>query len=98
MNIGKNLLLNELKPAVLSVRKTEKSNTFAVGLTQNQLLAKHKTATPTLLTVLQGEILFRINGESIRLCTLDAFEIPVNQEHEVMGVEKENIFILFQEK
>ncbi len=98
MNIEKNLIFNDLKPAILSLRKTEKINIFSVGLKQNQILVKHKTASPTLLTVLKGEILFRIQGEDIRLLSLDTFEIPVNVEHEVMGVTEENIFMLIQEK
>lgn len=98
MNIAKEIRLNKEKPQILSIRKTESANIFAVGLLKDQVLAKHKTQLPTLLIVLQGAILFRINSEEIRLSSLDTYQIPIDVEHDVTGLDEENIFLITKEK
>ena len=57
-------------------------------------MKKHTTDEPTFLVVLKGKIRFLINNEEILLNTFDTYDIPVDIEHEVIGVEDENIFIL----
>ncbi|HEV7350191.1 hypothetical protein [Telluribacter sp.] len=98
MNIIENLHFTSDKPAVLPILKTEKLNLLAIGLVQDQLLKKHKAAIPTLLTVLQGAIEFRIGGEVLHFRQFDTYHIPVNAEHEVRGLEATNVFTLTQEK
>lgn len=98
MNILEQIILNPEKPSVLPIRKSESINLIAIGLQQNQLLKKHKTAIPTLLTVLKGSIEFRISNSEIRLQQFDTYQIPVDIEHEVIGIENKNIFTLTQEK
>jgi quercetin dioxygenase-like cupin family protein len=98
MNIAQNLPFSATKPAVLPIHKTDKLNLFAVGLLQDQVLQKHKAGIPTLLTVLKGTLAFAINGEVLRLEAFDTYHIPVGVEHEVTGMEAENIFTLTQEK
>lgn len=98
MNIEDSLTLNEDKPAVLSIQKSDHLNLMAIGLVRDQLLKKHKTSVPTTLVVLKGGILFELGNTKIPLATHDVFQVPVNKEHEVMGTESENIFILLKEK
>jgi len=46
-----------------------------------------------------GELyLFLINNQEILLNTFDTYDIPVDVEHEVIGVEEENVFILTKTK
>jgi phage shock protein E len=98
MNIADAIVFNTLKPVILSIRKTETLNVFAVGLLKGQVLSQHKTSIPALLVVLKGAILFRINSEEIKLVTMDTYQIPVDVLHEVTGIEEENIFIITQER
>jgi phage shock protein E len=98
MNIAKEIKFTIEKPFVLPIRKTESANIFAVGLLKDQVLAKHKTQWPTLLIVLQGAILFRINSDEIKLSTLDTYQIPIDVEHDVTGMDAENIFLITKEK
>ncbi len=98
MNILKTIAFKPEKPTVLSIRKTETINLFAVGLLRNQLLKKHKASIPSLLTVLTGSFEFRIDGEKILLKQFDTFQIPVDVEHEVEGLDDQNVFSLLQEK
>ncbi len=98
MNINAAIVFNTEKPTIVSIRKTETVNIFAVGLMKDQILAKHKTSIPALLIVLKGAILFQINGEEIKLVELDTHQIPLDVQHEVIGISNENIFIITQEK
>ena len=98
MNIAENISFNADKPAILSVLKTESVNLFAVGLLKNQMLKKHNTVIPSLLTVLKGSLEFRIGNDKIIFRQFDTYAIPLNIEHEVEGVDEENVFTILQEK
>lgn len=96
-NIKENLKFNDEKPAVLSIINSEKLNLKAVGLKKGQIMSKHKAGLKSLLIVLEGKIEFSIDGEKFELNELDTYEIPVNVEHEIRGIEQ-SIFSLTQEK
>ncbi len=98
MNIAKEIIFNSEKPCTLPISKTETTNIFAVGLVKEQILAKHKTQWPTLLIVLRGAILFRINSETIMLNVLDTHQIPIDTMHDVIGIDEENIFLITKVK
>jgi quercetin dioxygenase-like cupin family protein len=97
MNIFEKLTFNEDRPSVLSLKKTENTNLFSVGLLEKQVLAKHITTVPATLVMMRGKIDFNINNESIVLRMGDVFEIPINVEHEVVGRDIENIFLIVKE-
>lgn len=96
-NIEGLLDFNNDKIAVATVHKTKRCKVMAIGLLRGQKLAKHKAQIPTLLTVLQGDIEFKTTDRSHSLKLFDTFEIPVNIEHEVRGMNEKNIFTLTQE-
>lgn len=98
MNIAREINFSSEKPQVLPIHKTEASNFFAVGLTKDQVLAKHKTHWPTLLIVLKGSIVFRINSEKLVFSALDTYQIPLDTDHDVTGLEAENIFLIMKVK
>ncbi|WP_296704260.1 hypothetical protein [Algoriphagus sp.] len=98
MNILKNIKLSEERPGVLQVYKTDKLNLFAIALCKDQMLKKHHTNVPTMLTMLKGKIEFEIQGKTFVFGEFDIYEIPVTIEHEVRGLEAENIFTLTQER
>jgi quercetin dioxygenase-like cupin family protein len=96
-NIEESLKFNDEKPAILSIINSEKLNLKTVGLKKGQIMPKHKAGLKSLVIVLKGKIEFDINGEKFVLNELDTYEIPVNVEHEIRGVEQ-SIFSLTQEK
>ncbi|RAI89317.1 cupin domain-containing protein [Algoriphagus yeomjeoni] len=98
MNILENLAFGNERPSVCPIQRTDKTNYFAIGLLQDQILKKHTANVPSLLTVMKGEIEFFINGENFLLKELDTYDIPVMVEHEVKGVTEKNIFTIVQEK
>jgi quercetin dioxygenase-like cupin family protein len=97
MNIFEKTDFSGDKPSVASIKKTEKVNLFTVGLSEKQVLAKHVTTVPATLVMMRGKVDFNINNETVILREGDTYEIPVNVEHEVIGREIENIFLIVKE-
>lgn len=96
-NIKASLEFSDEKPAILSIINTDKLSYKAVGLRKGQIMPKHKSGLKSLLIVLEGKIEFMINDEKFELDPLDTYEIPVDVEHEIRGIEQ-SIFTLTQEK
>ena len=71
---------------------------MAVSLRKNGVFKKHKTSTPASLVVLKGEIKFIINEQEIILKPNDYYDIPVDVEHELVGLSKENLFVVTKQK
>ncbi|MDO4880617.1 MAG: rhodanese-like domain-containing protein [Capnocytophaga sp.] len=93
-NLLEKLTFRTDKQTTSIIKKGENIKQIAVALGKNAILKKHTTDEPAFLVVLKGEIRFLINNEEILLKALDTYDIPVDVEHEVIGVEDENIFIL----
>lgn len=98
MNNANVLPFSQEKPAVQVLTKSDAIKVIAIGLLQNQALKKHSTSIPTFLVVVKGSISFRIHGVEQVLQELGTYAIPVNEEHEVVGLNEENVFLLIQEK
>ena len=97
MNILKNLQFSDQKPSTLVVSNSERQMTIAIGLTPGQVLKKHLSATPALIIVLKGRILFQLERNTTVIAELDTLEIPASVPHEVTGLE-ESIFLLIKDK
>ncbi|MBF8457583.1 hypothetical protein IV494_10375 [Kaistella sp. G5-32] len=97
MNIVENITFSTEKANVFSIKKSDKIKYFAVALGKDAMLKKHTAPVPATLVVLKGEINFLIQGETINMKQFDVYEIPVNVEHEVVGVSEENLFSVAQE-
>ena len=97
MNIFKDLTLSTEKPAALSIIKTQKSQIMTVGLGDGAVLKKHKTSVFTNLIMMKGRIDFIINEETLSFSAGDVYEIPIDVEHEVVGKDVENIFLIIKE-
>lgn len=97
MNIVENITFSTEKANVFNIKKSDKIKYFAVALGKDAVLKKHTAPVPATLVVLKGEINFMIQGETINMKQFDVYEIPVNVEHEVMGVSDENLFSVTQE-
>ena len=97
MNILENIEFNSDKANVAIIKKSEKIKYFAVALGEGAVLKKHSTAFPATLLILKGEINFVFSDREYVFKEFDTFEIPVDEEHEVFGVLKENLFTVTQE-
>ena len=96
-NIVENIEFSTEKPSVYHLKKSDKIKYFAVALGKDAVLKKHTAGVPSTLVVLEGEIRFIMESEEIALKQFDVFDIPVNIEHEVMGVSGKNLFTVTQE-
>ena len=89
---------NKEKPHFNILRDSEKLKQVAVSLGKDVVFKKHKTSTPASLVVLKGEVKFIINDQEIILKPYDYYDIPVDVEHELIGLQKENLFVVFKQK
>lgn len=97
MNIFDNIEFSADKANVLTIRKSGSIKYFAVALGTGAVLKKHKTPVPATLLVLKGQINFVFSNREYILKEGDVFEIPVDEEHEVVGVMAQNVFTVTQE-
>lgn len=85
------------KVNAFSIKKSEHVKYFALALGKNTVMKKHKTPVPATLLVLKGKIDFMLPNETLAFKAGDFYEIPVGVEHEVLGIEEENLFTIVQE-
>lgn len=97
MNLTETITFNTEKPSVSYIKKTEKIKYFAVGLGKNTVLKKHTAPVPATLLALKGKVNFLIEGKTLEFKPFDTFEIPLGVEHEVVGLEDENLFTVTME-
>lgn len=86
------------KQTVSVIKNGKGIKQVGVALGKGAILKKHTTDVPAFLVMIKGEVRFLINGEEILLKALDTYNIPANVEHELIGVEDENLFILTKSK
>ena len=94
VNLADKLTFKTDKPTTYFVKDGKNVRQVAIALGEGGVLKKHTTNIPATLIMVKGTVRFLINGEEIVLRDLDTYQIPVDVEHEVIGVEKENIFIV----
>ena len=85
MDILESLSFNSGKPGTLTVRNSNKQLIIAIGLTKGQVLKKHISATPAMIVVLKGAILFEMKGTTTAIREFQTFDIPATVPHEVRG-------------
>ena len=94
VNLADKLTFKTDKPTTYFVKDGKNVRQVAIALGEGGVLKKHTTSIPATLIMVKGSVRFLINGEEIVLKDLDTYQIPVDVEHEVIGVEKENVFIV----
>ena len=94
VNLADKLTFKTDKPTTYFVKDGQNVRQVAIALGEGGVLKKHTTSIPATLIMVKGTVRFLINGEEIVLKDLDTYQIPVDVEHEVIGVEKENVFIV----
>ena len=94
VNLADKLTFKTDKPTTYFVKDGKNVRQVAIALGEGGVLKKHTTSIPATLIMVKGTVRFLINGEEIVLKDLDTYQIPVDVEHEVIGVEKEKVFIV----
>jgi len=94
VNLADKLTFRNDKQTTYFIKDGQNVRQVAIALGEGAVLKKHTTNIPATLIMVKGTVRFLINGEEVVLKDLDTYQIPVDVEHEVIGVEKENIFIV----
>ena len=76
------------------IKKGKKMKQVAVALGKGAVLEKHITDQQAVIVIVKGKIKFNISGKDIILKESDTYDIPINVEHELTGLDDENIFII----
>lgn len=97
MDIVESLPFNAERPSTLVLSNSDRQQTIAIGLMKGQVLKKHISATPAMIVVLKGAILFEMEGNTTEIKELNSFNIPATVPHEVTGIEQ-SIFLLIKDK
>lgn len=97
MDIVESLPFNAARPSTLVLSNSDRQQTIAIGLMKGQVLKKHISATPAMIVVLKGTILFEMEGNTREIKELNTLNIPATVPHEVTGLE-ESIFLLIKDK
>ena len=87
---------DQTKPAVLSLRKSEKLAVLAIGLAAGQVMPEHQTKTDASLVVLQGKVQFRTAAGQQLLHPGDHHDTPAGVPHDVLA-EETSAFLLIRE-
>ena len=94
VNLADKLTFRNDKQTTYFIKDGQNVRQVAIALGEGAVLKKHTTNIPATLIMVKGTVRFLINGEEVVLKDLDTYQIPVDVEHEVIGVEKENVFIV----
>ena len=94
INILKKIEFRTDKQTTYFLKDGKNVKQIAIALGKNAVLKKHTTPVATTLIVLKGKVCFIISNEQIILNEFDVYQISINVEHEVIGINDENIFIV----
>lgn len=94
VNLADKLEFRNDKQTTYFVKDGKSVHQIAVALGEGAVLKKHTTDVPATLIMVKGTVRFIIYGQEVVLKDLDTYQIPADIEHEVIGVEKENVFII----
>lgn len=84
-------------PVAQVMQKGDGYRIIAIGFRKQMILNDHKASMPSVLTVLNGKVNYRINNESTVLSQYDQVEIPVDLIHSVEALE-DSLCLLTQGK
>ena len=91
-------ILEELEsathPVAKPLHKSENGRALCIGFKKGMLLKEHKAHMPTTLVVLNGNVVFAIEGKEHNLSTYDEFIIPVEITHAVSALEDSLILLI----
>ena len=97
MNILKYTDFFKDRSSVFQIKKTISQQQLAVALGQGAVLENQNFSESATLIILKGEIKFSLPDVDLTFTELDFYEIPIDVEHEITGVEKENLFLIIKE-
>ena len=74
--------------------KTEMLEILSISLEKDEVFPEHSSPTDAQLIVLEGEIVFHINGETFQLAKHQHFNFPKEIKHWVQAIENSKFLII----
>lgn len=74
-------------PVAKALHKGAHFKVLVIGFKKGMILKEHQTKLPTVLTVLNGQVLYKIGTDSTILSIYDEVLIPIEQIHSVEALE-----------
>ena len=74
--------------------KTDALEILSISLEKNEVFPEHTSPTDAQLIVLEGEIVFHINGEPFHLSKHQHFNFPKENKHWVQAIENSKFLII----
>jgi quercetin dioxygenase-like cupin family protein len=89
----KEKLQNSTKPIATTIMKSDNTRLIAIGLNSGVTLEKHIAPGRTKLVVIQGQIKYRTENETLTLDQYQTHDIPLKEVHHVTA-DTPSIFLL----
>lgn len=83
------------QPVARALHHNDEFKVLVVGFNKSMILKKHKAHLPTILTVLEGKVIYKQGEQSTTMHLYDEYNIPVGVLHEVEAL-KNSLCLLTQ--
>lgn len=88
-------LSNSERPVIKQIYNQEGQKLLAIGLKKGVVFPEHLAPSRAKLMVIQGAIDYKTEVDSFRFESFDAYDIPMEVKHSVVGVTDAIFLILF---
>ncbi|MBA3900579.1 MAG: cupin domain-containing protein [Bacteroidetes bacterium] len=82
------------KPSASKVFESEKCKVMEMALSKGDDIKTHSSPVDALLVILEGNIIFQIEGEDVVLVKFDAYKIPAIVPHSLHAQEDSRMLLI----
>ena len=93
VSIYQNLEFNENKPAIKAILETDFTKEIRILMRENQEMKEHQTPFPIVVELLEGEIIFGVEGQNYEVKKGDLLTLSGGVPHNLIA-KKESIIRL----
>jgi rmlC-like cupin family protein len=92
-SIYQDLEFNENKPAIKAILETDFTKEIRILMRENQEMKEHQTPFPIVVELLEGEIIFGVEGQNYEVKKGDLLTLPGGVPHNLIA-KKESVIRL----
>ena len=93
VSIYQNLEFNENKPAIKAILETDFTKEIRILMRENQEMKEHQTPFPIVVELLEGEIIFGVEGQNYEVKKGDLLTLSGGVPHNLIA-KKESVIRL----
>lgn len=83
-------------PSIYVVKNGKNVRQTAISLQKNTILNKQIISESATLIVVKGKIRIFVSNEEIVLSELEVYQIPIDIEYQIIGLDNQNVFVITQ--